>query len=98
MKGNKVLIRLITLAIATIMCLVIVQTVSATDPDTVAVWHFDEGIGSTAADATGNGNETQLLSGTLMKELVQQQPMLLETATTEHYLVEDLEMVFTSMG
>ena len=25
------------------------------DPDTVALWHFDEGTGNTANDATGNG-------------------------------------------
>jgi len=26
------------------------------DADTLALWHFDEGIGATAADATGNGH------------------------------------------
>lgn len=64
MKQNRFLIRLITLAVATIMCLVVVQTASATAPTgMVARWAFDEGIGSTVADATGNGNDGTLSGG-----------------------------------
>lgn len=47
---------LLTLVLAT------VATVGASEPGTVAVWHFDEETGSTAFDSSGNGN-TGTLSG-----------------------------------
>jgi PKD repeat protein len=51
--------------ILTILTLCITATTIAygTDPNTVAVWHFDEGEGSTAVDATGNGNDGILSGG-----------------------------------
>jgi hypothetical protein len=33
------------------------------DADTVALDHFDEGAGTTAADASGNGNAGELVVG-----------------------------------
>jgi hypothetical protein len=35
----------------------------ATDQNTVGLWHFDEGAGSTAADSSGRGNNGSLLNG-----------------------------------
>lgn len=42
-----------------------IYTVDPTTPGLVAYWKFDEGAGSTVADATGNGNTLKAMGGPL---------------------------------
>jgi hypothetical protein len=53
---------LITTLLILTLTLTTITLVTATDPDTVAVWHFDEGTGITAADDTGNGHDGTLIN------------------------------------
>ncbi len=41
-----------------------IQGIYGLDPNAVAVWHFDEGSGTTAYDSSGNGNDGTLINGT----------------------------------
>ena len=59
MIQNKILVRLTAIFLATIMCIVVVPTVSADPTDyLVAYWKFDEGSGNTAYDSASDNDGT----------------------------------------
>jgi hypothetical protein len=53
-------------------------TTFSADANTVALWHFDEGVGTVVHDASGNGNDGEIIGATWVDTLY---PVITPTAT-----------------